>query len=45
MRFTTPTVIDELEDLTLFREMVAFFGLRRFMELVGWARLSLHTAL
>lgn len=31
------TVIDEIEDLMLFREMVAFFGLRRFMELVGWA--------
>ena len=31
------TVFDELEDLTLFREMAAFFGLRRFMELVGWA--------
>lgn len=30
-------VFDEIEDLTLFREMVAFFGLRRFMELVGWA--------
>lgn len=33
----TPTVFDEIEDLTVFREMVAFFGLRRFMELVGWA--------
>ena len=32
-----PTVFDEIEDLTVFREMVAFFGLRRFMELVGWA--------
>ena len=33
----TPTVFDEIEDLTVFREMVSFFGLRRFMELVGWA--------
>lgn len=34
---TEPNVFDEIEQLTLFREMVAFFGLRRFMELVGWA--------